>query len=146
MKNIWLIDIDGTICEDIPNEEAERFVTAKPLDGARERVEALLEQGGRVVYFTARRPEHAVATEKWLDDHGFPRESVIYGKPRIGDGWKYNWIDNKEVEGVYVPGGLGEYYVERGEHARAEWNGKCALMVWSMMFGLFAWLKYSGMM
>ena len=29
-KTIWLIDIDGTICEDIPNEESYRFFEAKP--------------------------------------------------------------------------------------------------------------------
>ena len=28
MKN-YLIDIDGTICDDIPNEEPERMVTAE---------------------------------------------------------------------------------------------------------------------
>ena len=30
IKN-YLIDIDGTICEDIPNEEPERMATAKAL-------------------------------------------------------------------------------------------------------------------
>lgn len=145
MKNIWLIDIDGTICEDIPNEEAERFVTAKPLEGALERVEALIAQGGRIVYFTARTQEHAVATERWLDDHSFPRESVLYGKPRIGDGWKYNWIDNKEVEGIHVPGGLGDYCAA-AEVTEPVWNWKVAVTVWAMMFGLFSWLRYTGSM
>jgi len=106
MKNIWLIDIDGTVCEDIPNEEAERFETAKPLKGAREKVEALWAQGDRVVFFTARTSYHAEVTEYWLTKHGFVYESVVYNKPRIGDGWKYNWIDNKEVEGHFVPEGL----------------------------------------
>ena len=30
-KTIWLIDIDGTVCEDIPNEESHRFREAKVL-------------------------------------------------------------------------------------------------------------------
>ena len=39
---IWLIDIDGTICEDIPNEEAHRFSTAAVLPGALKKVIKLL--------------------------------------------------------------------------------------------------------
>ena len=27
-KKIWLIDIDGTVCDDVPNETPELFVTA----------------------------------------------------------------------------------------------------------------------
>ena len=38
MKQVWLIDIDGTICEDIPNETPELFSSAKPIDGALEMV------------------------------------------------------------------------------------------------------------
>ena len=34
MATIWLIDIDGTVCEDIPNEESYRFHDAEPLPGA----------------------------------------------------------------------------------------------------------------
>ena len=37
-KTIWLIDIDGTVCEDIPNEESYRFITALPLPGSVEKV------------------------------------------------------------------------------------------------------------
>jgi hypothetical protein len=33
VKN-YLIDIDGTICEDIPNEEPERMLTAELYPGA----------------------------------------------------------------------------------------------------------------
>ena len=34
----FLIDIDGTICEDIPNEEPERMVTAESYDGVVEQI------------------------------------------------------------------------------------------------------------
>ena len=32
----YLIDIDGTICDDVPNEEPERMVTAEPYPDALE--------------------------------------------------------------------------------------------------------------
>ena len=34
----FLIDIDGTICEDIPNEEPERMVTAECFEGVVEQI------------------------------------------------------------------------------------------------------------
>jgi len=103
---IWLIDIDGTICEDIPNEEAHRFSTAAVLPGALEKVIKLQNEGGRITFFTSRTSEHAKATEKWLDYHGFPYESVCYNKPRINEGEIYHWVDNKEVNSTFLPNGL----------------------------------------
>ncbi len=35
-KKVFLIDIDGTICEDIKNEESHLYDSAKPIDGSRE--------------------------------------------------------------------------------------------------------------
>lgn len=106
MSTLWLIDIDGTVCEDIPNETPELFETAKPLDGALEKVKELYENGDRVTFFTARTDEHAEATEAWLDKHDFPYESVCYNKPRINDGETYHWIDNRSVLATFVPKGL----------------------------------------
>ena len=106
MKTIWLIDIDGTVCEDIPNEESHRFSTAKVLPGALEKVIKLQNEGGRITFFTSRTSEHANVTEEWLDYHGFPYESVCYNKPRIKDGENYHWVDNKEVNATFLPDGL----------------------------------------
>jgi len=103
---IWLIDIDGTVCEDVPNEEAWRFETAKPLPGSLQKVKALYEQGDRITFFTARTSEHAKATEAWLDKHGFPYEAVVYNKPRIQNGEVYHWVDNRAVMASYLPEGL----------------------------------------
>ena len=105
-KNIWLIDIDGTICDDIPNETPELFLTAKPIPGALEKVNSLVETGDEVWYFTARTSEHSKVTELWLKNNGFPSRGVIYNKPRIKDGQCYNWIDNKPVQAHYLPEGL----------------------------------------
>tara|TARA_Y100000593_G_scaffold21384_1_gene42878 strand:+ start:7427 stop:7756 length:330 start_codon:yes stop_codon:yes gene_type:complete len=105
-STVWLIDIDGTICEDIPNEESWRFATAKPLHGSLEKIQELHDKGGRITFFTARTSEHAEVTEAWLDQHGFPWESVCYNKPRIQDGEVYHWVDNKSVFASYLPEGL----------------------------------------
>lgn len=110
-KTIYLIDIDGTVCEDVPNEEAHRFLTAKPIEGALDMVNKVLEEGNRVTFFTARTSEHANVTEQWLKNNGFPFESVCYNKPRTDDGWEYHWVDNKPVTSTYTPEGfvlLGE--------------------------------------
>jgi hypothetical protein len=37
LKN-FIIDIDGVICEDIPNEEPERMKNAKEIPGAKEQI------------------------------------------------------------------------------------------------------------
>lgn len=105
-STIWLIDIDGTICEDIPNEEQHRFLTAKPLPGSLKKVKELYAQGDRVTFFTSRTDAHKVATETWLKQHGFPFESVCYNKPRINEGEMYHWVDNKSVFASYLPEGL----------------------------------------
>ena len=104
-RTIWLIDIDGTVCEDVPNEEAYRFETASPLPGAHEKVKELYDRGDRVTFFTSRTTEHAEVTERWLSYHGFPYESVCYNKPRINDGEMYHWVDNKSVFASYLPEG-----------------------------------------
>jgi len=103
---IWLIDIDGTICEDIPNEEHWRFETAKPLPGSIEKVKYFHDRGDRVTFFTARTSEYSEVTEAWLDKHGFPYESVCYNKPRVNTGEVYHWVDNKSVFASYLPEGL----------------------------------------
>ena len=105
-STIWLIDIDGTVCEDIPNEESYRFRTAMPLPGSVEKVKELYERADRVTFFTSRTTEHAGDTEYWLKKHGFPFESVCYNKPRINDGETYHWVDNKSVFASFLPEGL----------------------------------------
>ncbi len=105
MSKIYLIDIDGTICEDIPNEEAEKFATAKVIIGAKEWVSKFNDEG-EVWFFTARKKKHKKATEKWLTENGFQFEGVVYDKPRIGEGQEYHWIDNKPVHATWVVNGL----------------------------------------
>ena len=35
---IFLIDIDGTCCDDIKNEDSHLYSTAKPIEGSRDQI------------------------------------------------------------------------------------------------------------
>jgi uncharacterized HAD superfamily protein len=67
VKN-FLIDIDGTVCDDIPNEEPERMQTVLPYPDALKMVNRWHEEGHRVTFFTARTEEHRLLTEEWLGE------------------------------------------------------------------------------
>ena len=51
VKN-YLIDIDGTICDDIPNEEPERMSTAKVYPEALETLNRWYDSGHIITFFT----------------------------------------------------------------------------------------------
>ncbi len=104
VKN-YLIDIDGTITDDIPNEEPERMATCKPFPDALEVLNNWYEQGHRIYFFTSRTEDHKVVTEKWLEEHGFNYHGVVYGKPRGGN---YHWIDNHIVRATKFKGKFTE--------------------------------------
>ena len=65
VKN-YMIDIDGTICDDIPNEEPERMATAELFDDALETINTWFEEGHIITFFTSRVEEHREVTEQWL--------------------------------------------------------------------------------
>ena len=50
VKN-YLIDIDGTICDDIPNEQPERMATAKLFDDALETINQWYDEGHIITFF-----------------------------------------------------------------------------------------------
>ncbi|MEJ6686205.1 MAG: phosphoheptose isomerase [Crocinitomicaceae bacterium] len=100
VKN-YMIDIDGTICNDIPNEEPERMSTAKLFDDALDTINAWFEEGHKITFFTSRVEEHRIVTEKWLDDNGFKYHGLLMGKPRGGN---YHWIDNHIVRATRYEG------------------------------------------
>ena len=77
IKN-YLIDIDGTICDDIPNEEPERMLTAKLYPDALETLNRWFEEG-HVMFFTSRTEDHRAVTEKWLKSNGFKYHSLLMG-------------------------------------------------------------------
>lgn len=102
-KNIknFLIDIDGTITEDIPNEEPERMSTCLPFPDALETLNKWYDQGHKICFFTSRVEEHRLVTEEWLTLHGFKYHSLLMGKPRGGN---YHWVDNHIVRATQYRG------------------------------------------
>jgi len=100
VKN-YLIDIDGTVGEDIPNEEPERMVTAKAYPDAIKTLNKWYDEGQMICFFTSRTEEHRVVTETWLKKHGFKYHSLLMGKPRGGN---YHWIDNHLVKATRYRG------------------------------------------
>ena len=107
VKN-FLIDIDGTVCDDIPNEEPERMVTAKIYDGALETINNWFNQGHIITFFTSRTEEHRAVTEEWLNRHGFKYHGMLMGKPRGGN---YHWIDNHIVRATRYEGNFTDLEV-----------------------------------
>ncbi len=108
IKN-YLIDIDGTITEDVPNEEPERMVTCKPFPDALVTLNKWYDQGHIICFFTSRTEDHREVTEAWLNKHGFKYHSLLMGKPRGGN---YHWIDNHLVKATRYTGKFTEL-VER---------------------------------
>ncbi len=100
VKN-YLIDIDGTICDDIPNEEPERMATARMYPDALETVNKWFDEGHIITFFTSRLEEHREVTEQWLHAHGFRFHGLLMGKPRGGN---YHWIDNHIVRATRFEG------------------------------------------
>ena len=100
VKN-YLIDIDGTICDDIPNEEPERMIDAKLYPDALEILNKWFDEGHIITFFTSRVEEHRKVTEQWLAKHGFKYHSLLMGKPRGGN---YHWIDNHIVRATRYEG------------------------------------------
>lgn len=100
IKN-YLIDIDGTITEDVPNEQPERMETCLPFPDALETVNKWYDEGHIICFFTSRTEAHREVTEKWLQIHGFKYQSLLMGKPRGGN---YHWIDNHLVKATRYNG------------------------------------------
>ena len=100
IKN-YLIDIDGTICDDIPNEEPERMATAKVYPDALETLNKWYDDGHLICFFTSRVESHREVTEQWLKSNGFKYHSLLMGKPRGGN---YHGIDNHLVKATQYKG------------------------------------------
>lgn len=108
VKN-FLIDIDGTVCDDIPNEEPERMLTALPYPDALKILNKWYEEGHIITFFTSRTEEHREVTETWLRKHAFKYHALLMGKPRGGN---YHWIDNHIVKATRFKGKFTDLVVE----------------------------------
>ncbi len=111
IKN-FLIDIDGTVCDDIPNEQPERMLTVDPYPDALEIINKWFEEGHIITFFTSRTEEHRGITEEWLLQHDFKYHHLLMNKPRGGN---YHWIDNHIVRGTRFKGKFTELVVRSHE-------------------------------
>ncbi len=111
IKN-YLIDIDGTITEDVPNEEPERMETCLPFVDALETLNKWYDQGHIVTFFTSRTEQHRTVTENWLNKHGFKYHGILFGKPRGGN---YHWIDNHMVKATRYKGKFTDLITQNRE-------------------------------
>ena len=111
VKN-FMIDIDGTICDDIPNEEPERMATALHYPDALKMVNKWYDEGHIICFFTSRTEEHREVTEMWLEKNGFKYHSLLMGKPRGGN---YHWIDNHIVKATRFKGKFTDLVIKTHE-------------------------------
>jgi len=108
IKN-YLIDIDGTVCDDVPNEEPERMGTVLPYPDALKILNKWYEEGHIITFFTSRTEEHRVITEEWLNRHEFKYHYLLMNKPRGGN---YHWIDNHIVKATRFKGKFTDLIVK----------------------------------
>jgi hypothetical protein len=100
IKN-YLIDIDGTVTDDVPNEEPERMATCEPFPDALATLIKWYDEGHIICFFTSRTEAHREVTTEWLNRNGFKYHSLLMGKPRGGN---YHWIDNHLVKATRYRG------------------------------------------
>lgn len=104
IKN-FLIDIDGTVCDDVPNEEPERMGTCAVYPDALDMLNKWFDEGHIITFFTSRTEAHRDITEFWLAKNGFKYHGLLMGKPRGGN---YHWIDNHLVRATRYNGAFTE--------------------------------------
>jgi len=96
-NKVYLIDIDGTICDDIKNEDSHLYATAEHFPDALETLNKWYDEGNVITFFTARESKDREVTEQWLKEKGFKYHGLLMDKPRIKDGQEYHWVDNRKV-------------------------------------------------
>jgi hypothetical protein len=80
----YVIFIDGTLCEEIPNNEAGRMAHAAVHPEAVESCNRLFDRGHLITFVTARDERHRDLTESWLMEHGFNYHEIVFGTTREG--------------------------------------------------------------
>lgn len=111
VKN-FMIDIDGTICDDVPNEEPERMGTVLPYPDALRMINKWYNEGHIITFFTSRTEVHREITEEWLQKNQFKYHGLLMGKPRGGN---YHWIDNHIVKATRFKGKFTDLVVKTKE-------------------------------
>jgi hypothetical protein len=108
ITKVFLIDIDGTICEDIKNEDSHLYPTAKVYPESLKIINKWYEEGHVITFFTARESKDREVTELWLKENGFNYHGLVMDKPRIEGNQEYVWIDNRKVRAITYLGTWSE--------------------------------------
>ncbi len=108
MKKIFIIDIDGCICEHVDNEHPELMWSARSYPDSIRKINEWYDQGHYICFFTARREEHKEATLTWLQKQGVKHHQLIFGKPRRNEGDEYHYIDDTPIRATRYKGVFGE--------------------------------------
>ena len=107
-SRVFLIDIDGTICDDIKNEDSHLYPTANHYPNALDIINKWYDEGNVITFFTARESKDREVTETWLKEKGFKYHGLVMDKPRIKDNQEYVWIDNRKVRAITYLGTWSE--------------------------------------
>ncbi len=108
MRKIFIIDIDGCICEHVDNERPELMWTARPYPDSVRKINEWFDQGHFICFFTARTEDHKDATVEWLKHHGVRYHQLIFGKPRRNEGDEYHYIDDTPIRATRYRGVFGD--------------------------------------
>jgi uncharacterized HAD superfamily protein len=114
---IFILDIDGTICENIRNEESsERMANARPFEESIQKINDLYDQGHYVCFFTARTDAHRQVTEEWLKRHNVKYNQIIFNKPRkIGEFKEYHFVDDTPIRATTFKGKFTNFVKKKAE-------------------------------
>jgi uncharacterized HAD superfamily protein len=108
LRKIFIIDIDGVICEHVDNEHPELMSSAQPYPDSITKINQWYDQGHFVCFFTARTEDHREATLAWLGKHGVKYHKLILGKPRRKEGDEYHYIDDTPIRATRYKGVFGD--------------------------------------
>ncbi len=108
MRKIFIIDIDGCICEHVDNEHPELMSNAQPYPDSITKINQWYDQGHFICFFTARTEEHRETTLTWLQKHGVKYHQLILGKPRRREGDEYHYIDDTPIRATRYKGVFGD--------------------------------------
>jgi uncharacterized HAD superfamily protein len=108
LRKIFIIDIDGVICEHVDNERPELMSSAKPYPNSIAKINMWYDQGHFICFFTARTEDHRQDTLAWLEKNGVKHHQLILGKPRRKEGDEYHYIDDTPIRATRYKGVFGD--------------------------------------
>ena len=97
---VMFIDIDGTLCENVPNEKWSKMPSAEPWMENIDKLKRWKEEGAFICLFSSRLEAMRSYTEQWLIRYKVPYDLLILNKPRLKENGEYYFIDNHKVRGI----------------------------------------------